>query len=160
MNRLLIPVMLLLGAAPAFAQTTDPAATQQAKQEMIGARLDAMGARLGLDAAGMTQFRATVERFASQTKPLRQDLFATRRSLKDELAKPQPNPATVTQLTDRLSTDRQQMQTLQTQKMAELRRELTPEQYAKLVMARGHFFGRHGHGHHGRGAGQGGGGGK
>lgn len=150
MNRLMIPVMLLLGAAPAFAQG-NPAATEQAKQEMIDARVDGLGAKLGLDAAGLTQFRGTLEKFAGQLKPLRQDSFAARRALRDELQKAQPDDGTVSQLTDRLARNRQQMQSLQAQKMAELRHQLTPEQYAKLMLARGHFFGRHMHGRHGRG---------
>jgi Spy/CpxP family protein refolding chaperone len=136
--------MLLLGAAPAFAQP-DPTATQQAKQERVDARIDSLGARLGLDDASLGRFRDTVERFASQLKPLRQDLFATRQTLRDEMQKAQPDDGKVTQLTDRLASDRQQMQSLQVQKMAELRRELSPEQYAKLVLAH-QRFGRHMHG--------------
>ncbi|MCU1277833.1 MAG: hypothetical protein JWM53_1379 [bacterium] len=144
MKRLLIPTMLLRGAAPAFAQT-DPAAAQQVKQETIDARVDAFGAKLGLDANALGRFRATVERYGSQLKPLRQDAFATRRTLRDEMGKAQPDDAKLAQLTDHLASDRQQMQSLQSQKMAELKRELTPQQYAKLMMSRPRF-GRHGHG--------------
>jgi Spy/CpxP family protein refolding chaperone len=144
MNRFLLPVMLLLGAAPAFAQP-DPAATQQAKQEMVDAKLDAFGARLGLDANELGRFRGTLDRFHSQLKPLRQDAMATRRTLRDEMAKAQPDDGKLAQLTDRLASDRQQIQSLQAQKMAELRHELTPQQYAKLMLARARF-GRHMHG--------------
>jgi Spy/CpxP family protein refolding chaperone len=154
MKRFVLPVMLLLGAAPAFAQTAPTTTSDQARQEMIDARIDTLGARLGLDAAGLARFRATVEHFGSQSKPLRQDLFATRGALRDELAKAQPDDGKLTQLTDRLASDRQQMQSLEAQKLAELRHELTPQQYAKLMMARGRFFGRHMHGQHARGAGK------
>jgi Spy/CpxP family protein refolding chaperone len=154
MNRFLLPVMLLLGAAPAFAQPASTPTQQQAKQEMIDARVDAAGAKLGLDAAGLASFRDTVERFGSQSKPLRQDLFATRGALRDEMAKAQPDSGKLSQLTDRLASDRQQLQTVQVQKMAELRRQLTPEQYAKLMLARGGRFGRHMHGQHARGDGK------
>lgn len=138
MNRFLFPVMLLLGAAPAFAQP-DPAATQQAKQEMVDAKLDAFGARLGLDANELGRFRGTLDRFRSQMKPLRQDSFAARRTLRDEMAKAQPDEGRVTQLTNQLASDRQQIQSLQAQKMSELRRELTPQQYAKLMLAHPRF---------------------
>ncbi|MGZ3427584.1 MAG: Spy/CpxP family protein refolding chaperone [Polyangia bacterium] len=153
MKRFVLPVMLLLGAAPAFAQSA-PTTTDQARQEMIDARVDSLGARLGLDAAGLASFRATVERFGSQSKPLRQDLFATRGALRDELAKAQPDDGKLAQLTDRLASDRQQMQSLEAQKLAELRHQLTPQQYAKLMLARGRFFGRHMHGQHARGGGK------
>ena len=145
MNRFLLPVMLLLGAAaPAFAQP-DPAATQQARQETVDAKLDSFGARLGLDANELARFRGTLDRFRSQVKPLRQDAMATRRTLRDEMNKAQPNDGALAQLTDRLASDRQQIQTLQVQKQAELKRELTPQQYAKLMMAHPRF-GRRMHG--------------
>lgn len=123
MKRFLIPMMLLLGAAPAFAQstaTTAPAATTPAQQ----------------------QIEATRARFKTQMQPLRQDAMATRKALRAELQKSAPDNATLQQLTDKLASDRQQLQALRVQKMAELKDELSPQQYAKLVLSHPRF-GRH-----------------
>ena len=144
MKRLLIPALLFLGAAPAFAQT-DATASTQARHERMEARLDTFGARLGLDADALAGFRATLERYHGQMKPLRADARQARQSLRDELASAQPDAGRVTQLTERLERDRQQMQSLRAQQMAELKRELTPQQYAKLLLRRPHM-GRHMHG--------------
>jgi heavy-metal resistance protein len=127
MKRFVIPMMLLLGAAPAFAQTTAPAATSPAQQ----------------------QIEATRTRFQSQMKPLWQDAKATRQALSAELQKSAPDNATLQQLTDKLTSDRQQLHSLRSQQLAELKDQLSPQQYAKLML-RHPGFGRHMHGGHGR----------
>jgi len=125
MKRFVIPVMLMLGAAaPAFAQSQPNAQVDpdlRAKVEVVSAR------------------------FRDQAKPLWQDARATRESLKAELQKAQPDDATLVQLEDRLASDRQQMQALHAQKQAELKKELTPKQYAQLMLSHPRF-GRRFHG--------------
>ena len=138
---LVVPVMLLLGAAPAFAS---PGQGQ-------GQNLQ----NLGLSADAQAQVQATRAKYRDQLKPLFQDMRTTHQSLRAEMQKATPDDATLSQLEDRLTSDRQQMMTIRGQQQAELRKELTPSQYAKLMMARARFFGRHGHGGRGQG-GQGG----
>ncbi len=136
MKRYILPLMLLVGAAtPALAQ---PQA----------------GAHLDPDLRAKVQ--VVSQRFRDQAKPLWQDARATRESLKSELAKAQPDDATLVQLEDRLASDRQQMQALHAQKQAELKKELTPKQYAQLMLARPRFGRRF----HGGGRMHGGGGGE
>lgn len=142
MKRLLVPVMLLLGAVPAFAS---PSSHAQALQN------------LGLSADAQAQVQATQTRFRDQMKPIWQDARDAHQALNAELAKATPNDAALSKLEDRLSSDRQQMMSLQQQKQAELRKELTPTQYAKLMQARMSRFGRHMHGHRGNGGAEGGG---
>jgi hypothetical protein len=138
MKRLLVPVMLLLGAVPAFAS---PSSHEQNLQ------------KLGLSADSVAQVQATQTRFRDQMKPIWQDARAAHEAMRSELAKAAPDEGTLSKLEDRLASDRQQMQSLQTQKQAELRKELSPSQYAKLMQARARFFGRHMHGKHGGGFG-------
>ena len=135
MKRFVIPVMLMLGAAaPAFAQSSQPNAQ--------------------LDPDLRAKVMAVSSRFRDQAKPVWQDARATRESLKAELQKAQPDDATLTQLEDRLASDRQQMQALHAQNQAELKKELTPKQYAQLMLRHRRF----GRGFHGGARGQGGGG--
>lgn len=134
MKRFVVPVLLLLGAAPAFASP---------------AQGGALPPSLGLTPEAQQAVMATRAKFKDQMKPLWQDARTAHQSLRAELQKPQPDDATLSQLEDRLATNRQQMMALQQQKQAELRKELTPTQYAKLMQARARFFGRHMHGRHG-----------
>ncbi len=140
MKRFLVPVMLLLGAAPAFAA---PGQGQNLQN-------------IGLSADAQAQVQATRSKYRDQLKPIFQDMKSTHQSMRAELQKSSPDDATLSQLTDKLQSDRQQMMSIRQQQQAELRKELTPTQYAKLMMARARFFGRHMHGHRGQG-GQGGG---
>jgi Spy/CpxP family protein refolding chaperone len=153
MKRLLLPMMLLLGGAPAFASPA-PAAATPAKQELTDARIDAYGARLGLDAGELERFRATMVRYRTELLPLRSDARAARASLGEELAREKPDDGKLTQLSERLANDRERMRTVEAQRMSELRRELTPQQYAKLLLSRSHHDGRRGHRHGQRRAGR------
>ena len=126
---LMVPVMLLLGAAPAFAQP-NASVTPETRQKIEAVR-------------------ASVR---PQMKPLFEDARAARQSLKAELDKAQPNDATLTQLEDRLASDRQRMQALRVQTQAQLKRELSPREYAQLIVSR-HRFGRRMHGGEHRGGG-------
>ena len=125
MKRHLIPIMLLVGAAaPAFAQGN---------------------ANANVDPELRAKVQAVSAQFRDQVKPLWQDARATRESLRAELAKAQPDDATLTQLEDRLASDRQQLMALHGQRQAELKKELTPKQYAELML-RHPRFGRRMHG--------------
>jgi Spy/CpxP family protein refolding chaperone len=141
MKRFVVPMLLLLGAAPAFASPSQPGQGLQ---------------NLGLTPDAQQAVMNTRTRFKDQMKPVWQDARAAHEALRAELQKAQPNDATLSSLEDRLASDRQQMVSLQQQKQAELRKELTPTQYAKLMQVRARFFGRHMHGRHGGFGGQGG----
>ena len=134
MKRYLVPVMLLLGAAPAFAQSSS-SVTPATRQKIEAVR-------------------ASVR---PQMKPLWQDARAAREELRAELAKAQPDDGKLTQLEDRLASDRQQMQALRVQSQAQLARELSPRERAELILSRKHF-GRGMHGGHRHGGGDNGGG--
>jgi len=136
MRRLLIPLMLMFAGAPALAHPADGRGGE--------AR---MSARLGLDEAHAAQVRATFEKYRAESEPARKAMWQTRRALRDELAAPSPDQARVVQLTDELSGARQQLQAIRARRMAELKTELTPTQYERLVVGR-RDFGR-GFRHHG-----------
>jgi Spy/CpxP family protein refolding chaperone len=144
MNRMMIPLMLLLGGAPALAQPVANARIE-ARHEMGEKRLERMTARLGLDAESAARVRATFEKYRAELAPVRQTLWTTRTALKAELAAPQPDSAKLSQLTDQLASARSDMQAIHARKIAELKSELTPRQFAELVVAR-QGRGMHGHG--------------
>jgi Spy/CpxP family protein refolding chaperone len=143
----MLPLMMLLASAPAFAHGNgndgDPAAGAERREK----RLASMSAKLGLDAAGTEALRATFTRYQAQLAPLRKDSWQTRQALQQELANAQPDAARLTQLTDRLAGNRQKMASLVAQRQADLKQQLTPAQYAKLVLSH-HGFGRGGGMHH------------
>jgi Spy/CpxP family protein refolding chaperone len=121
MKRYLIPVMMLLGAAPAFAQT-NAAVTPETQQKIEAVRA----------------------KFRGQGKPIFEDMRATRTALQTEMQKAQPDDGKLVQLEDRLSSDRQQLQSLHAQKQAALKSQLSPKEYAQLMLSRKHFGRRHG----------------
>jgi Spy/CpxP family protein refolding chaperone len=127
--------MLLLAGAPAFAQTGSGQHAQM-RQQIMDNELSQLASKLGLDQAGTARFRQTFTKYQAQLGPLHREQWQTRRALKDELATPQPNAARLTQLTDELSSNRQQMQAIEAQRSAELKQQLTPQQYAQLVVSR------------------------
>ena len=156
MRKMMVPLMMLLASAPAFAQGVgadgagangDPAARAAMRQQFAEKRLASMSQKLGLDAAGTAALKATFTKYQAQLSPLRQDSWQTRQALRQELANATPNQDRISQLTEQLTANRQKMASIVSQRQVELKGQLTPEQYAKLVMGH-HGFGRHGGGHH------------
>lgn len=123
MKRLLLSSFLLLGATTAMAQPAQLAPELQQK------------------------LRDVRQRHAGQAKPVRQDLRAAYRALRDELARPQASDATLRQLEDQVAADQQKLRELHAQVDSELRAQLTPREYAQVMMVRG---ARHAHGRPGR----------
>ncbi len=146
---LLIALFGILGAAPAFAQPATGAPVDHDGER--GARGERLVDKLGLDAAAAAKVRATFDKYRGELEPLRSDARKTRQALAAEVASAQPDAAKLTSLTDELGSDRQQMMSLAQERAAELKSELTPVQYAKLVLAQHRFGRRFGH-HRGRGA--------
>jgi hypothetical protein len=150
---MMLPLLGILGAGTALAQSA-PSQTQAQevnvktpaeRQARFEARMDRMAQRLGLDAQGKAAVQATFSRYRTQMKPVWQDMHATRQALKAELAGGK-DPGKLSSLTAQLTSDRQKLGSLQQAKMGELQTELTPAQYAQLVVSRhGRRFG-HGHG--------------
>ena len=131
MNWMMIALMLTMGA-PAFARN------------FVEKKVEHITAKLALDPASADKLRALMVKQHEQVAPLRKEAWETRSALKAELANPKPDQRRVLQLTDQLTRGRQQMQTLRTQHMAELKAQLTPEQFAQLLVSRhGHHGGRH-----------------
>jgi hypothetical protein len=135
MNRISV-VMMLLMSAPALAHSGPRSGTDQAgafTEDRIELRLS----RAGVDPSALASLRPTLAQYAAQLAPLRQNAWQTRRALKEALANPQPDSAILTRLTDQLSSDREQMRQITAQEMAQVRRELAPEQYARLLVTGG-----------------------
>ena len=140
MNKMMAGLMLLLSGASAFAQSAPTTESRgEIRAEMRERKLDRLVARLGLDEAGAAQLKATFAKYGEQLRPLRQTARQTSEALRDAVAA--KDTARVTQLTDQLSAERQQMRVIHEARTAELRKQLTPEQFAKLVSF--HRFGRH-----------------
>jgi Spy/CpxP family protein refolding chaperone len=138
--------MLLLAGAPAFAQAGAASdVPSPAQQERIESHIDRLAAKLNLDAASTARLKATLERYHAQLGPLFQQQFQTRRALKEELAAPQPNASKLSQLTDQLTANREEIQAIEARKSAELKQQLTPQQYAQLVVSRHEMMGRRFH---------------
>jgi Spy/CpxP family protein refolding chaperone len=148
MRRMMIPLMLLLAGAPALAQTV----SDEARQERAERRVDRLSARLGLDEATAAKVRATFDKYRAEAQPARKTMWQSRRALREALAAPAPDQTRVAQLNDELTGARHALQAIHAQRMAELKAELTPAQYAKLLVDRG-AFGRGGH-RHGRARGE------
>jgi Spy/CpxP family protein refolding chaperone len=144
MNKMMVGLMLLLSGASAFAQSAPTTETRgEMRAQMRERMLDRLVARLGLDEAGAAQLKATFVKYGEQLKPLRKNARQTSESLRAAVAA--NDTARVTQLTDQLTADRQQMRAIHESRTAELRKQLTPEQFAKLIAFRSQGrFGRHG----------------
>lgn len=149
---LMVALLGMLGAAPAFAQSAPaaPVAESQSQSQsqaetQKGARFDKLAAKLGLDDAQTAEVRATFEKYRAQMMPIRQQLKQTRAALQAELANAQPDETKVASLTAQLQSGRRQMVGVAQARSAELQKELTPTQYAKLVLHHRHRFGRGGH---------------
>jgi Spy/CpxP family protein refolding chaperone len=142
MTRMIYPLMLLLAGSPALAQSNQPPtgaageSTATEKKQIIDNEMRQMASKLGLSSTETAQFMQTQEKYFSQMQPLWQDAQQAEESLKAELAKPKPDQKRLSQLSDQLTGDHQRIVALQTQKMADLKRQLTPEQYAKLLVSR------------------------
>jgi Spy/CpxP family protein refolding chaperone len=147
---MMLPLLGILTAGTAMAQTgtSNPSntstETQVAQRE---ARLDRLSTRLGLDAQGKAKLEATFARYGAQMRPLWQDAHQTREALRAELAGAK-DATRIATLTTQLKNDRAQLQALRTAKMNELQQELTPAQYAQLIVSR-HEGRRFHHGRHG-----------
>jgi Spy/CpxP family protein refolding chaperone len=140
---MMVPLMLLLTGSPALAESTPPTGAPAAgeptaaeKKQIIDNEMRQMASKLGLSSSETTQFMQTQQKYYSQMEPLWQDAKQAEQSLKAELAKPQPDPKRLSQLSDQMTGDHQKLGALQTQRMADLKHQLTPEQYAKLLVSR------------------------
>jgi hypothetical protein len=135
--------MMLLVSAPALAHSGPRSGADQ-PGALGEERLELRLSRAGVDPSALAGLRPTLVQYAAQLAPLRQNAWQTRRALKEALANPQPDGAVITRLTDQLSSDREQMQQIRAQEMQQVRRELTPDQYARLLVSGGGWS-RRGH---------------
>jgi Spy/CpxP family protein refolding chaperone len=148
MKRTMLSLLVLLGCGATALAAPGPRA--EVRKEMAEQRFEKMAARLQLNQTQTTSVRATFEKSRAQAAPIWQAQRATRQALRAELAEPKPNEARVKELTAQLEAGRVQLQAIRGARTAELQQELTPQQFAKLIMARqGHFRnGRSGHRRH------------
>lgn len=138
MRRAILPLMLLLGSAPAFAHGVDNGDRTEVRQKMMDQRFDQLVSKLGLDAAGAARLKSTFEKYRSQLMPLRKAQWDTRKQVEAELASQTPDQAKLRVLTDQLTANRQQMESLEQQRTADLKSQLTAQQFAQLVVAHHH----------------------
>ena len=128
MKRMLLSAMLFLGVAtPALAL---------AHEGQGGA------ATTKLSAEAREKVKDTRARFKPELQPVFADMKSARQSLRAELQKTQPDGNVLSQLEDRLTDDRQKMMAVRGEMQKELRSELTPQEYAQLMMSRHERFGR------------------
>jgi Spy/CpxP family protein refolding chaperone len=136
---LLLPsLLLMLGGAPAFAHSPASASSESRSGE-----IDKLASQLQLDAAASARLHQTFDKYRALLAPLRRDDWQTRRALRQELGRSQPDDHKLRTLTDQLTSDRQRMRSIAEQRAGELKQELTPAQYAQLVLSR-HELGRRG----------------
>jgi hypothetical protein len=135
MNRIMMMVMVL-ASAPALAH---PGSRSGAGQPgVVGEeRFELRLSRAGVDPTAVANLRPDLVKYAQELAPLKQNAWQTRRALNEALSNPQPDEAAITRLTEQLSTDREQMRQLRAQEMDLVRRQLTPEQYARLLVTSG-----------------------
>jgi TolA-binding protein len=119
-----LSLMLLLWGGSALAQASPSDATTAIANE------------LGLDAPTATTVAQTIAKYQTQLDPIRQTEQQTAQALQQELAAAQPDPNRLTQLSNQLTSGRQQLEAIETQRLAELQQELTPAQFAKLLLRR------------------------
>ena len=134
MKRFLIPLMLLT-AAPVFAHEGGRV-SPEVRRQRAEARLDQLAGDLGLDTQGTAKVRATFERFRIELGPVREQTRETRRELRQALTSPQPDEQRVAQLTDRLMSSRTRLRAIEVERTQALRQELTPSQFARLMLTR------------------------
>ena len=153
MKKIALPILMLLAGAPAFAQTqaapTAPAASSdraQQHQQFVDQELTQLTSKLGLTGDAANQLKQTFAKYQTQLQPLRQSQWQTMKSLRTELAASAPDASKLSQLSDQLIANRQQMQTIEQQRTQELKTQLTPQQFAQLIMSR-HQMGREMHRH-------------
>jgi len=125
MNKWMMGLMLVF-SAPALADT----AARDGRPHFV----ERVSARVGLDAEAAARLDATFQKFRAQAQPVRQDAHQTARALREELRMGRADEAKVTQLTAQLAADRQKLRAIHTARLAEVQKDLTPVQYAKLLM--------------------------
>ena len=136
-KKILIPFITMLVGSPMLALAHEGGGPSAAvRQQIVSQELDQVSQKLGLDAPTSARLKGTFAKYQAQMQPLWKQSFQTRRALKEELANAQPDQGKVGQLTDQLQSLRQQMRNLNEQRQAELKSELSPTQYAQLVLSR------------------------
>jgi Spy/CpxP family protein refolding chaperone len=142
MTKIALPILMLLAGAPAFAQTQAAPATAtsdaraQQRQQFVDQELAQLTTKLGLSGDGANQLKQTFAKYRGQLQPLRQSTGQTAQALRQELAAAKPDSTRLSQLSDQLVANRQQMQSIEQQRTTELKAQLTPEQFAQLLMSR------------------------
>ena len=132
---MMLPLLGILTAGTAIAQPQPSQSRIEQRQEQREQRVEKLAARLGLDAPGKAKLEATFARYGAEMRPVRQDLRQTRQALRAELAGAK-DATRLSSLTAQLASDRQKLEALRAAKMSELQQELTPQQYAQLIVSR------------------------
>jgi hypothetical protein len=145
---MMLPLLGVLTAGTAIAQTETGAANARVerREKRMEARTDELAAKLGLDAQGKAKLEATFARHREQAKPVWQEMKQTRAALEAELGGAK-DATKISSLTAQLSSDRQKLEALREAQMSELKGQLTPAQYAQLILSR-HEGRRFHHRHH------------
>ncbi len=132
MKRTLL-IVLLAVSGPALAQP-DVQKRAQVQQQATDLMMQRLTQELQLDAATQAQVRQIWERTQTQIQGVRKEMWLAMKELKAQLQSPTPDNARLTQLSDLVFNDRVKVEQLDQQRIGELRRVLTPVQFAKAIV--------------------------
>jgi hypothetical protein len=146
MKKIVLPLMMLV-AAPVFAQTVDngdvQAQRQAQRQQRMDQHMNELVAKLGLDSAGAAKLKQTLVKYHTMAQPVRKELWQTFKAMRGE-----SDEGRLSQLRDTVDADKQKLAAIRTARENELRQQLTPSQFEQLEASRRAAFGRGMHRHH------------
>jgi Spy/CpxP family protein refolding chaperone len=118
---------------PAAAQP-DAQRRAQVRQQVTDFMMQRLTQELALDPPATAQVRQMWERYQQQIEGVHKEMWMAMKELKAQLGAPTPDNARLTQLSDLVFNDRLKVEELDHQRVCELRRVLTPVQFAKAIV--------------------------
>jgi len=130
-------LVLALALAPSLARADDPAEAHRAqlRQQVRATIHQHLAAFAGLDAQASARVSAISDRYDDQIAKLQADARQAYVELMGQIQQPQPDVATINRLTDRILGNHERVQQLENDRAREVRRAVTPVQFAKMVIA-------------------------
>ena len=136
MKRTMATMMLGATLALSLPAAAQPAAGKRAevRREVTDFLMQRLTQELALDAPTAAQVRQIWDRYQTQIDGVHREMGMAMKELKVQLAAPTPDDARLTQLADLIHADRLKAQELDSQRVGDLRRVLTPVQFAKAIV--------------------------
>lgn len=128
--------MMLVGALSLPAAAQGPLAQKRAalRQQVTDYLVQHVTQELQLDAPAVARLREIWERYQTQIDGVHRETGMIFKELKAQLAAAAPNDARLSQLADQAMQNKAKAELLDSQRVAELKRMLTPAQFAKLML--------------------------